>query len=670
MLLLLSAPALAQAAPPTGLTGQALDARVELAWQPVTGATSYRVFRGTTATTVTTPLMADPFVPPVRRAAGLHGHHARPTARRTTTRSARRSAASSPPTRAVIRATPRARTCSGGNPVVAENCLPGDADWNVAIQSTSVAGYATAQSINQGESVDLKVQAGTGATKVDLQVFRSGYYGGAGARLFSTMLDVPVAAQPACANDLSVGLYDCSGWSVTQTLTTTASWPSGVYLCACGATDTGDDTHILFVVRDDAARRRRALRRPGHAPTRPTTTSAASRLYDHNSSGARTVAGHGAGRSRSPSTAPTSSSTTSPRNDWYTRTDYATVAWLERSGYDVSYIGGLGPRALRRRGCATTASSSPGAHDEYCSAGDAHRARAGARRAASTSSSPARTRSTGRSASSRARVTARQDRVMVCYKTTQSGPADPSGIPTGTWRDPAGANQPENALTGVHVRRPEDVTYFPLRVTAAQGKDRIWRYTGLDTQATGRDGHDRHGARRLGVGRARDQRRRSRPGVTTLAALPGERRHPAGRGPDLRARARPSRHVVKHTRPSGALIVSTGTNHWNWGLARNAPTEGEPDRRIQQATTNVLVDMGALPGDAAPPASCSTTRPPPPVVAAARRPPNATGVDAGRRSSARRSRAPMDPATITDLDVHASAARRHRRAGRRGLRRA
>ena len=44
---------------------------------------------------------------------------------------------------------------------------------------------------------------------------------------------------------------------------------------------------------------------------------------------------------------------------------------------------------------------------------------------------------------------------MVYYKTTQSGGADPSGIPTGTWRDPAGANQPENALTGGHVRRPE-----------------------------------------------------------------------------------------------------------------------------------------------------------------------------------------------------------------------
>ena len=57
-------------------------------------------------------------------------------------------------------------------------------------------------------------------------------------------------------------------------------------------------------------------------------------------------------------------------------------------------------------------------------------------------------------------------------------------------------------------------------------------------------------------------------------------------------------HAVKYTWPSGALVVDTGTNHWNWGLALNARGEGEPDRRIQQATTNILVDMGALPGDA------------------------------------------------------------------------
>src|SRR4051812_25993885 len=41
---------------PVGVTGIPLDARVELAWQPVTGATSYNVYRATTPTGITTPL--------------------------------------------------------------------------------------------------------------------------------------------------------------------------------------------------------------------------------------------------------------------------------------------------------------------------------------------------------------------------------------------------------------------------------------------------------------------------------------------------------------------------------------------------------------------------------------------------------------------------------------
>ena len=54
-------------------------------------------------------------------------------------------------------------------------------------------------------------------------------------------------------------------------------------------------------------------------------------------------------------------------------------------------------------------------------------------------------------------------------------------------------------------------------------------------------------------------------------------------------------NMVKYRAASGATVVSTGTNWWNRGLARNPSNEGEPDRRIQQATTNILADMRALP---------------------------------------------------------------------------
>ena len=79
-----------------------------------------------------------------------------------------------------------------------ENCFPGDSDWDVEPADGRATRFATAQSIDHGGSVDLKVRPPRRST-VDIEIFRSGYYGGAGARLFSTILDVPVDARSPAA---------------------------------------------------------------------------------------------------------------------------------------------------------------------------------------------------------------------------------------------------------------------------------------------------------------------------------------------------------------------------------------------------------------------------------------------------------------------------------------
>ena len=76
--------------------------------------------------------------------------------------------------------------------------------------------------------------------------------------------------------------------------------------------------------------------------------------------------------------------------------------------------------------------------------------------------------------------------------------------------------------------------------------------------------------------------------------------------------------MVKYTAPSGALVLTTGTNHWNRGLAINADGVGEPDPRIQQTTTNILEDMGAMPATPAADITLDTAR---------SRPAAPTGVD-------------------------------------------
>jgi hypothetical protein len=113
--------------------------------------------------------------------------------------------------------------------------------------------------------------------------------------------------------------------------------------------------------------------------------------------------------------------------------------------------------------------------------------------------------------------------------------------------------------------------------------------------------------------------------------------------------------MVKYTAASGALVVATGTNHWNRGLALNAFGVGEPTTDIQQITTNILEDMGAVPQT--PPADITLdnpqNRPPAPTnvtaagqgadsIAVSWSPvPNATGYDVYRALAPRQGGLPL-----------------------------
>ena len=91
-----------------------------------------------------------------------------------------------------------ARTaCS--NPVACENALPGDApsDWQVnAVGASSVQGFATAMSVDVGQTESFKITNTGGAYTVD--ILRLGYYGGDGARKVAAGLTATSTAQPAC----------------------------------------------------------------------------------------------------------------------------------------------------------------------------------------------------------------------------------------------------------------------------------------------------------------------------------------------------------------------------------------------------------------------------------------------------------------------------------------
>ena len=97
-------------------------------------------------------------------------------------------------------------TSTGGNPcsaapnaIVAENCLPGNlpSEWDISgAGDTTIQGFATDISVNQGGTVNFKIN--TPATAYRLDIYRMGYYGGNGARKVATVNGTGPQTQPSC----------------------------------------------------------------------------------------------------------------------------------------------------------------------------------------------------------------------------------------------------------------------------------------------------------------------------------------------------------------------------------------------------------------------------------------------------------------------------------------
>ena len=78
---------------------------------------------------------------------------------------------------------------------VAENEKPGTPDWDLTdpAEAREIEGYASATSVNGGEPIDLFVH--TTATRYAIDVFRMGWYGGAGARRVAGPIERPGIAR-------------------------------------------------------------------------------------------------------------------------------------------------------------------------------------------------------------------------------------------------------------------------------------------------------------------------------------------------------------------------------------------------------------------------------------------------------------------------------------------
>jgi hypothetical protein len=150
---------------------------------------------------------------------------------------------------------------AGAATIATENRKPGTTAWQLTkvrpsagkgFRSSLIEGYCSHQSVEAGDTLQIHVSANP-ARRFTIDIFRMGYYGGAGARHMTTL--GPVAGKPQPDPEQKPRrLRECT-WEPSTELKIPADWTSGVYLGRLGTVPESKHEHswqsyIVFIVRD------------------------------------------------------------------------------------------------------------------------------------------------------------------------------------------------------------------------------------------------------------------------------------------------------------------------------------------------------------------------------------------------------------------------------------
>ena len=495
------------------------------------------------------------------------------------------------------------------NQTAAENALPGTADWRLTSPATvrEIEGYASAASVNRGDSIALFVN--TNAARYRLEVFRTGWYQGLGARrVFGPVTLTGQVQQVPSPNPLT-GMVDCN-WIesyslLTRDAVTQEPWRTGVYLARLTELAGGKQAYIIFVVRDDAIRPDVLFQLPvttyqaynfwggkslyewgsGAAPPWGSTRGARASKVSFNrpyavSTDPAAAYGNGAGEYLT-NVQPVAQGYNISSAGW----DYNMVRWLEREGYNVAYVTNIDLHRSAGQISNSKIFLSSG-HDEYWTW--QMRANAEAARDAGVNlaffsantcywqirleASPA---------------TGAPNRVIVGYKDASLDPyssdADPANdrYVTTLWRARP-VSRPEEALKGSQYIREEvdddlivtNSSHWVFAGTGLANQERIRGLLGYEVD--GRFGSEPPSTVTL----------TSTPVVSQPTGLPGQ-----------------YSQMTIYTAASGARVFGTGTIQWSWGLDDfNVPALRSSRASVAAVTItrNVLQAFGAEPGTKAP----------------------------------------------------------------------
>jgi hypothetical protein len=489
------------------------------------------------------------------------------------------------------------------NPVACENTNPGNpsSDWDVSGSGDpSIQGFATDISVNRGSTISFKIS--TNAANYSIGIFRLGYYQGNGARKIASVS--PSASlpqnQPACLTNAPTGLIDCGDWAVSASWAVPATAVSGVYLAVLVRSDTGGASQIPFIVRDDSS----------HSAVLFTTDDTTWQAYNQWGGNSLYLGSAPSSDGRAYKVSYNRPFATRGQSPGYGTSnflfygEYPMIRFLEANGYDISYFTHVdldrsGPLIANHKVMLMSG------HDEYWSA--AERASVESARAAGVSLAFF----TGNEVFWKVRWENSIDgsgtayRTLVCYKETKSAtPIDPQDPPTwtGTWRDPtwsppADGGRPENAMTGTIFMVNRGTT--AIQVPGAFAKLRFWRNTSVASLTPTQTAT--LASSTLGYEWDEDLDNGSRPAglfdlSSTTVSVP-ELLQDFG---NTYTSGTVVHNMTLYRASSGALVFGAGTVQWAWGLDVNHDNQPDfgpttPDVRMQQATINLLADMGAQP---------------------------------------------------------------------------
>ncbi len=463
-------------------------------------------------------------------------------------------------------------TIAAQNEIVLENQKTGTSDWQVfdptlAINN-EIAGYGDASSINKGQSLNLKVSLAQ-AGKYNIDVYRLGYYNGAGGRLISSATGLNGVTQAAPTIDPTTKLVEYN-WNTSYTLLTGANWVSGLYLAKLTDSTTGKQSYVEFTLRDD--------NRPAELGFQEAVTTNAAynnyggySLYSYNSINNQEAYKVSLDRPFTPSSVGILT--------W----EYNMARWLESQGYDISYYSNIDVHTNPFQLFSQNAFLSVG-HDEYWSLemrNNVEKARDNGTNLGFFSANTAYWRTRFEPSS-----TGKANRVMAVYKDNWAldpiAQADNSQA-TNQFRTPQN-NRPENALLGVMYTGQTDNFSGGFNYIVSNAADPYYAGTGLSNgdSIPGLVGYEWDAVVNNGS---------TPPGLVVLSQSPVV---PNGVGPYLPAGTNINvANSTRYTAASGAKVFSTGSIQWAWGLDSDLVAGPRTSPVAQKITTNVLADLGA-----------------------------------------------------------------------------